>query len=272
VVFDILPRRERDGDRVAGSSSAHSRARWAAAITVVAAFLLPLLAFPARSAPAPSAPRPSLVKTLSVEVLRRWKPVRGEPESLRAHVYYSSTGPTLVDVRSPRRQIIQLADEHQRILYPETGEAFDFIWGSKQFLPFVQNLTQAMDNDNGLSAAGFTLEGSRSAGDTLISWWNPPLPLRGKLGQTRMATVRGRLAWVEIQDAKGQIMVRRFCTGTLQAGPFKLPARIRTEVRRGSTPGVEVVEYSSAEVNRPLPSWVTTFQLPRGAAIRDLRR
>jgi hypothetical protein len=67
-------------------------------------------------------------------------------------------------------------------------------------------------------------------------------------------------------------MVRRVCTGTLQAGPFKLPARIRTEIRRGSAPGVEVVDYSRAELNRPLPPWVTTFQLPRGAVVRDMRR
>ena len=266
--------------RVAGLSSGQPRTRWAPSIAVVAAFLVLLLAPPVRSAvpsPArstgtPPASRPSLVKTLSVEVLRRWKPVGGEPETLGAHVYYSSTGATVIDVRRPARQIIQLADEHQRILYPETGQAFDFIWGSKQFLPFIQNLTQAMDNDNGMSAAGFTLEGSRAAGDSLISWWNPPLPVRGTVGQTRLATVRGRLAWVEIQDAKGRIMIQRSCTGTLQAGPFKLPARIRTEIHRGATPGVEVVDYSMAEVNRPLPPWVTTFQLPRGAAIRDLRR
>jgi hypothetical protein len=165
-----------------------------------------------------------------------------------------------------------LEGEHQRILYPETGEAFDVIWGSKQFLPFVQNLVQAMDNDNGLSAAGYTLEGSRVAADTLISWWNPPLQARTTVGQTRLATVRGRLAWVELQDTKSRPMIRRICTGTLQVGPFKLPARMRTEIRSGSTPGLEVVDYSRAELNRPFPPWVTAFQLPRNATVRDMRR
>jgi hypothetical protein len=210
------------------------------------------------------------VRTLSAEFVRTWTPAGGATETSGGHLYYDASGRVLVDVRQPLHQLMQVDGEHLRILYPETGKAYDIVSGSPQVLPFFQALLAMADESFGLAAKGYSLLSHTSRGDTLVTVWNPPLVTRKVFGQSVLTTLQGRLVSAEMLSPAGKSQVRYACTKATKLGGLVFAERTETRVYIGNGRGLEQVQFSAFELNRPLPGWVSSFRLPANAERRSI--
>ncbi len=233
--------------------------------------LISLFLCPSTGAAQPPTLESNSIRTLSVAFARSWTPLQGTEERSSGRLYYQAPGPVLVQVELPVRQILQLDGAHLRIFYPAQGQAFDILMTDGQTLPFFQAYLQSVTENFGQVMLGYRLVGHESRHDTLVTSWAAPKKDGKSLGTATMAQRSGRLQWLALFDAKGARVVLYSCGDYDSTSGLALPGKVSVDVDRGTSRGREVVSYWDSVVNKDLPEWVTSFQLPVDAVVKDLR-
>lgn len=208
-------------------------------------------------------------QTLQVTFERCTK-VENKKETIKGNIYYQGLNRVVLKVTEPVLQWMILEGNTMLIYYPNERKAFRFISKNPFSLPFFQAFIGVLRGDFGLSEAGFKLARKEVRKDTLLTLWEPPKQAKRILGTTIVGLVENRLAFAEVQDAKGERLIRTTYSNHFQYGVSFLPLEIISVRYQKRDSIIEKVIYAVPQFNVTLPQEVTNFKIPEDIKIKGV--
>lgn len=191
-------------------------------------------------------------------------------ERISGIVYYQGPEKVLVQVQRPVNQIMVVTGNRLIIYYPDDNRAFRITSRGPVSLPFAQIFTSIAKEDYGLSDLGYVLANSEFRGDTLFTYWHPPVRAKNLLGESVLGEVYEKLVYVETRGPKGQLMSRSRLSEHLDLQGLYFPGEVLTEVHADFGISTERTVYENVELNVDLPEWVTGFSIPDSADVKEI--
>jgi len=210
------------------------------------------------------------VKTISVEFIKTVREGNSK-EVVKGSIYYQAPDKIILLIREPIKQWMLLEGKLTTLYYPDERRAIQITGWSSTSLPFFQAFLGGMKEDYGLSELGYKLEGNEIKGDTLVTHWNPPEKLKGRLGEITLAVAANEIIYVESRDPGGQITAKVQYSNHIQYGAVYFPLQIvTTRYSRGDTTSERVV-YGEPLFDKPLPPEIRNFKIPSGVKIEGTK-
>ena len=192
------------------------------------------------------------------------------PEIVNGVIYFqASINKVTLKVTDPVNQWMVFEGNTMLIYYPVEQKAFRFTSKNPLSLPFFEAFVGVMQDDFGLSSAGFKLARNEMKRDTLLTYWEPPGGTKKLLGNTIIGLIKDKLVFVEIQNSKGKKIAKTTYSNHIQFGLSFFPLEIITKKYHNIVPTIEKINYADPQFNTPLPHEVLNLKIPDDIEIKE---
>ena len=170
----------------------------------------------------------------------------GIEEKTGGKIYYLSSNRTLVEVTTPLHQWMILEGNSLYIYYPESRDGFKIKSASPTSLPFFQAFMAVVQENHGLTDAGFTLESNEVKGDTLYSYWNPPESAKKVIQHAVVCMLNDKVINISVLDTKSRTISSTTYSEHIPYKNHYFPLNIESQQARGANADdyiQEIVKY-----------------------------
>lgn len=182
-------------------------------------------------------------------------------------IYYDMKT-TFMIVNSPVNQRMMYLEDTLKIYYPESNQLFIFTSEQPFNLPFFQAFFAVVNNDYGLSEAGFSLESTTIHSDTLISRWKlVPSPGKGA-GETILKFLDEKIVSIDLFDSEGVLISQNTLEDHFEYASFYFPRQIIKQVYNQDNSTTEQVQFSNTRFNTLLPDSIQRYMIPPNAELK----
>lgn len=189
---------------------------------------------------------------------------------VKGNIYFQSQdNKVILKITEPLIQWMVIEGNAMLIYYPVEQKAFRFTSKNPLSLPFFEAFLGVMQDDFGLSTAGFKLARNEIKGDTLLTFWEPPKETTKVLGNTIIGLIKDKLVFVEIQNSRGKKIAKTTYSNHIQFGQSFFPLEIVTKKFHHVIPTTEKVTYTNPQFNIPLPYEILSFKIPADIEIKE---
>lgn len=190
---------------------------------------------------------------------------------VKGNLYFR--GPTwiIIKVIEPINQWLVYKDSIMHIYYPDERKAFRFNYKTSFSLPFYQTFILAgIEDEFGLSKAGFKLVRHDIKADTLLSYWESPKNLKKMLDIVIIGLIKDKLVKIEILDKKGKKKAKTTYNNYFYYNKYVLPLEINSIVYHKNDSVVEKVIYTNPQFDVALPQEIVNFEIPNDVKIKEI--
>ena len=194
-------------------------------------------------------------------------------DSIQGKIYYKASEKIFIKVNYPLNQLLNYKDNNKvvEIYYPESNQAFIISSDFPFLLPLVNTFVGIIDEDYGMSNAGFSMIKAEVRKDTLVTIWKPPPKLKKTVGIFHLLYKDERIIIAKFFSPKGTLIsLVRFMNYKKFHNIF-FPLLIKKYSYENNSVYIEETKYSDLQVNQELPPDIINFKIPKDADIKVIK-